>query len=338
MKIVILDDYQDAVCKLPCFAKLDGHEVEVHATTAGDGDPGELAGRLRDAVAVVLIRERTRITRELVERLPRLELISQTGKLAGHVDVAACTARGVAVAEGVGSPIAPAELTWALILAARRRLPQYVARWKDGDFQRSSRVAEHDRLGRVLSGDTLGIWGYGKIGRRVAGYGRAFGMNVLVWGREASRAAAYADGFTVAASKDELFAVADVVSLHLRLIEATRGVVLGADLGRMKRDALFVNTSRAELVEPEALEAAVRAGRPGSAAVDVYASEPPGRDHPLLEMENVLCSPHLGYVEERSYELYFSVAFDNVLAYAAGRPVNIANPDALQHARYSRAL
>jgi D-3-phosphoglycerate dehydrogenase / 2-oxoglutarate reductase len=327
MRIAILDDYQDAVGHLPCFARLAGHQVTIHHDTVKDIDA--LATRLRDAEAVVLIRERTAITAELLDRLPGLRLISQTGKISNHLDLAACTARGIAVAEGVGSPHAPAELTWALILAARRFIPQEAARLKAGRWQTT--------LGYALRGATLGIWGYGKIGRLVAGFGRAFGMRVLVWGRDASRAAAREGGHDVAADKEQLFREADVLSLHLRLNDATRGAVQAGDLARMKPDALFVNTSRAELLGAGVLVEALRAGRPGYAAVDVYESEPlvsDGRgDHELLTMDNVVCVPHLGYVERSSYELYFGVAFDNIVAYAEGSPRNLANPEALMRGR-----
>jgi D-3-phosphoglycerate dehydrogenase len=323
MRIAILDDYQDAVRRLDCFAKLAGHEVSVFHDTLEDADA--LAARLRDVEAIVLIRERTAITAALLDRLPSLRLISQTGKISGHLDLAACTERGVLVAEGVGSPRAPAELTWALVLASRRFVPQEVARLKAGAWQST--------VGYALHGSTLGIWGYGKIGRIVAGYGKAFGMRVLVWGREASLAAARAEGCDVAASRADLFAESDVLSLHLRLVADTRGIVGKDDLLRMKPDALLVNTSRAELIAPGALVEALRAGRPGYAAVDVFESEPVlSAAHPLLAMDNVVCTPHLGYVERRGYELYFGAAFDNLLAYARGAPANLANPSALRGA------
>jgi D-3-phosphoglycerate dehydrogenase / 2-oxoglutarate reductase len=324
VNIVIPDDYQDAVRGLACFRRLAGHHVTVYRDTTADLD--ELGRRFADADAIVAIRERTRFTAALLDRLPRLALISQTGKIAGHIRLDDCTARGVAVAEGVGSPHAPAELTWALIMAARRFIPRETAAMKAGRWQTT--------LGQVLRGQTLGIWSYGKIGRLVAGYGRAFGMRVITWGREGSLAAARADGFEAAPSRDALFAESDVVSLHLRLDDDTRGIVGAADLGRMKSTALFVNTSRAELVEPGALVDALRAGRPGYAAVDVYEEEPVlDVAHPLLQMENVICTPHLGYVERESYELYFGAAFSNILAYAEGKPINIANPEALGRPR-----
>lgn len=323
MRIIIPDDYQDAVRHLPCFSRLHGHDVRV-LTHHAEGDA--LARDLQDAEALVLIRERTRIDAALLQRLPHLRLISQTGKVSGHLDLAACSGHGIAVAEGSGSPQAPAELTWALVMAARRRLPAYLqslhqGRWQDvGDA----------RLGHCLHGQTLGIWSYGKIGRMIAGYGRAFGMRVLVWGGEASCAQARADGYDVAASRAELFERSDVLSLHRRLAATTRHDIGVQDLARMKPDALLVNTSRAELIAPGALLAALDAGRPGMAAVDVFESEPlVDADAPLLRHPGVLATPHLGYVEQDSYELYFSTAFDNVLAFAEGRPCNLANPEVL---------
>jgi D-3-phosphoglycerate dehydrogenase len=317
VKIAVLDDYQDAVRELSCFALLAGHEVTVFTEAAGPE-------RLRDFDALVLNRERTRITAELVEELPRLRLISQTGRAGGHVDVAACTAAGVAVAEGVGSPVAPAELTWALVLAAARRLPQYAEALRTGRWQ-----AADGGLGHVLHGRTLGIFGYGRIGSRVAGYGRAFGMQVLVWGRERSLAAAAADGFEPAPSQAALFERADVLTLHLRLTAETTGIVRLDDLRRLGPAALFVNTARAELVEPGALAIALGAGRPGAAAVDVFENEPAIAD-PLLRLPNVVATPHIGYVERDSYELYFEAAFRNVLEFEAGSYANVLNRDALQ--------
>ena len=328
MKIAILDDYQDAVRHLDCFKLLDGHDVKIFNSSARGA--GQLGIRLAPFEALVLIRERTAFPEGLLEKLPNLKLISQTGKLAGHVDVAAATARGVAIAEGVGSPVAPAELTWALIMAASRKIVPYANNLKDGLWQTASVNPLLNGLGRTLKGRTLAIWSYGKIGRMIAGYGKAFGMQVLVWGGEASRAAAVADGFEAAASREEFFARADVLSLHLRLADGTRGIVTADDLARMKPDALFVNTSRAELVAADALEAALRLGRPGTAAIDVYTSEPLAPDAPLLRIPTVLATPHIGYVEKDSYELYFRAAFDNVLNFANGAPSNILNPEALQ--------
>jgi D-3-phosphoglycerate dehydrogenase / 2-oxoglutarate reductase len=320
MNIVIPDDYQDAVRRLDCFAKLRGHDVTVLNDTARD--LATLEERFRDADALVLIRERTAIGDELLSRLPRLRLISQTGKGTSHIDVESCTRRGVAVAVGTGSPYAPAELTWALVLAAMRRVPQESAHLRAGGWQ----DVLGTQLGTTVRGRTLGIFGYGKIGTLVAGYGRAFGMNVLVWGREGSQTRARRDDYDVAESQRALFAESDVLSLHLRLDDATRGIVTAADLARMKPTALIVNTSRAELIESGALEAALRAGRPAHAAVDVYEEEPIlGAQHPLLSMDNAVCTPHLGYVEKDSYELYFGQAFDNVLAFAEGKAANLIN-------------
>jgi D-3-phosphoglycerate dehydrogenase len=332
MNIVILDDYQDAVRKLHCATRLDAYSAKVYTNTVKG--LGQLSVRLKDADIIVLIRERTHITRQLVEKLPRLKLIAQTGKVGAHVDVAACTERGIAVAEGVGSPVAPAELTWALILAAMRRLPQYISNLKHGAWQqsglRAASMPSNFGIGSVLRGKTLGIWGYGRIGQIVAGYGRAFGMNVRIWGREASRAQALADGYQVASTREEFFAQCDVVSLHLRLNEDTQGLVTLEDLSHMKPTALLVNTSRAELIEPDALIAALNRGRPGLAAVDVFESEPILQGHALLRLENCICTPHIGYVEQDSYELYFGAAFDNVVNYIRGTPTNILNPGALQ--------
>lgn len=332
MNIVILDDYQDVVRKLDCASKLADFSPKVYTNTVKG--LGQLSVRLRDADVLVLIRERTPITRQLIEKLPRLKLISQTGRLGNHIDVAACTERGIAVAEGSGSPVAPAELTWALIMAATRRLPQYIGNLKHGAWQqsglKSAAMPPNFALGTVLRGKTLGIWGYGKIGQMVAGYGKAFGMRVLVWGRDASREKATQDGFDAAGSREDFFAQSDVLTLHLRLNEATRSTVTSADLARMKPTALLVNTSRAELVEPDALISALNHGRPGMAAIDVFESEPILQGHALLRLENCICTPHIGYVEQESYELYFGTAFDNVVNFIQGQPSNIANPDALK--------
>jgi D-3-phosphoglycerate dehydrogenase len=327
MKIAILDDYQDAVRKLKCFELLDGHEVKVFNSSARGA--GQLAIRLAPYDALVLIRERTAFPRSLLSRLPNLRLISQTGKVSGHIDVAAATEAGIAIAEGVGSPVAPAELTWALIMAASRKIVPYANNLKTGLWQMASINPELNGLGRTLKGRTLAIWGYGKIGKTIAGYGKAFGMQVMVWGSEASRAAAEHDGCIAAPSRAAFFEGADVLSLHLRLSDATRGIVQAADLARMKPDALFVNTSRAELVEEGALETALHRGRPGYAALDVFTSEPLPDDAPLLKIPTVLATPHLGYVEQDSYELYFRTAFENVINFTQGKPSNILNPEAL---------
>jgi D-3-phosphoglycerate dehydrogenase len=320
MHIIIPDDYQNAVPGLACFAKLAGHTVTVFNDTVKDID--SLAERLYPAEALVLIRERTQITEALLARLPNLKLISQTGKGIAHIDAAAATRHHVLICAGTGSPTAPAELTWTLIMAALRHIPQEVAHLRAGGWQTT--------VGRVLRGRTLGIFGYGKIGSLVAGYGRAFGMKVLVWGRDGSLARGRADGYTPAPDKETFFTQADVLSLHLRLTPTTRGIVTHDDLALMKPDALLVNTSRAELIAPGVLEIALRAGRPGWAAVDVYEEEPIlGANHPLLKLDNALCTPHLGYVEHDSYELYFSQAFDQVLAFAEGQPINTVNPEIL---------
>jgi D-3-phosphoglycerate dehydrogenase / 2-oxoglutarate reductase len=332
MNIVILDDYQDAVRKLQCASKLDAYQAKVYTNTVKG--IGQLSVRLKDADVVVLIRERTHMPRTLIEKLPKLKLIVQTGKVGEHIDVAACTERGIVVAEGAGSPIAPAEMTWALIMTATRRLPQYIAHLKHGAWQqaglKSSSMPVNFGLGTVLKGKTLGIWSYGKIGKLIAGYGRAFGMRVLVWGRDASREQALADGFELATNKADFFAQSDVLTLHLRLNDVTRGIVTFEDLSLMKTTALLVNTSRAELIEPDALVTALNRGRPGMAAVDVFESEPILQGHSLLRLENCICTPHIGYVEQESYELYFGAAFDNVVNFIKGTPTNIVNPGALQ--------
>jgi len=332
MNIVILDDYQDAVRKLACAAKLEAYTAKVYTNTVKGA--GQLSVRLKDADVIVLIRERTHLTRQVIEKLPKLKLVVQTGRVGGHLDVAACTERGVAVAEGMGSPIAPAELTWALVMAAMRRIPQYVSHLKHGAWQqsglKSASMPPNFGLGVVLKGKTLGIWGYGKTGQLVAGYGRAFGMRVIIWGSAASRERAQADGFELAASKTELFNQCDVLSLHLRLADETAGIVTLEDMSRMKPTALLVNTSRAELIEPEALIAALNRGRPGMAAIDVFESEPILQGHALLRLENCICTPHIGYVEQDSYETHFGAAFDNVINFIKGTPTNIVNPEALQ--------
>ncbi len=315
MHIVIPDDYQDAVRGLECFARLRGHDVTIYNDTTRDLD--ELARRFAPTEALVLIRERTAITAPLLERLPRLRLIAQTGRGTGHIDLAACARRGVQVTAGTGSPHAPAELTWALILAAMRHLPTEIERLRAGGWQ--------SRLGRGLRGRTLGIWGYGRIGALVAGFGAAFGMEVLAWGREGSLARAREAGIAAAAGREALLERTDVLSLHLKLGPETRGGIGPSDLARMRPDALLVNTSRAELIQPGALVSALRSGRPGFAAVDVFEEEPVlGATHPLLALENAICTPHLGYVEKDSYEAYFGQAFDQIIAFAEGRPVDSA--------------
>ena len=332
MNIVILDDYQDVVRKLNCSDKLEPYPAKVYTNTIKG--VGQLSVRLKDAEILVLIRERTHITRQLIEKLPKLKMISQTGKIGSHVDVTACTERGIVVAEGTGSPIAPAEMTWALIMAAMRRLPQYINNLKHGAWQqsglKSSAMPTNFALGQVLKGKTLGIWGYGKIGQLLASYGKAFGMRVLLWGSETSRALAVEHGYEAAASREEFFSQSDIVSMHLRLNDATRGIVTLEDLQSMKTTSLLVNTSRAELIAPDALIASLNRGRPGMAAIDVFESEPILQGHALLRLENCICTPHIGYVEQESYELYFGTAFDNVVNFIKGTPTNIVNPGALQ--------
>jgi len=324
IKIVVLDDYQDVVRRLSSFSILDQHDVTVYNDSVTDLDT--LVERLRDAEAIVLIRERTWITDDLLAQLPRLRLISQTSSGVRHVDVEACTRHGVLVTIGTSGSLAPAELTWALIMASSRHLHTYSAELKRGSWQSAAGLG----LGRVVRGRTLGIWGYGRIGKIVAGFGRAFGMNVMIWGSESSRGRAIADGLLAAQSQEEFFSQADVVSIHLRLVGATLGIVTEVDLRRMKHNALFVNTSRAKLVEPNALARSLRVGRPGFAAIDVFDDEPVSDAlHPLVNMDNVLATPHIGYVEQDNYELYFGTAFDNILAFLAEEPDNMVNPEAL---------
>ena len=331
MNIVILDDYQDAVRKLNCAAKLNEYPAKVYTNTVKG--IGQLSVRLKDADIVVLIRERTHLPRQVIEKLPKLKLIAQTGPAGAHVDVTACTERGIAIAEGVGSPVAPAELTWALIMAATRRIPHYVSHLKHGAWQqsglKSTSMPPNFGIGSVLKGKILGIWSYGKIGRMVAGFGRAFGMRVIVWGQDASKGRAQADGFEIAKSKTDLFEQCDVLSIHLRLTQSTRSSITLDDLSSMKTTAVLINTSRAELIESDALISALNRGRPGMAAVDVFESEPILQGHALLRLENCICTPHIGYVEQDGYELYFGAAFDNVENFIRGTPTNIINPEAL---------
>ncbi len=322
MKIAILDDYHDTVRTLACFRKLAGHDVTVWNDHVQD--TAALAERLADTEALVLIRERTKIRSALIERLPRLKLISQRS-VYPHIDIDACTDHGVIVSSSQhpGTPsYATAELTWALILSAFRQIPQQMASLKAGNWQIG--------VGSTLRNKTLGIFGYGRIGAAVASYGRAFGMNVVVWARPNSLVRAKAEGHLIAPSKSAFFERCDVLSLHMRLVEGTRGIVTASDLRLMKPTALIVNTSRAQLIERSALVEALRAGRPGMAAVDVYEEEPL-RDtaHPLLNMPNVICTPHLGYVTREEYELQFTDIFDQIVAYADGRPINVVNQDVL---------
>ena len=326
MRVSILDDSFDTLRTLHCFATLAGHDVTVFTDHVQDVD--QLADRLRDAEALVLIRERTEIRAPLLERLPKLHLISQRS-VYPHIDVDACTRLGIVVSSDLhaGSPsYATAELTWGLVLAAMRQIPQQVASLKAGTWQAG--------VGQTVRSKTLGIFGYGRIGKVVAGYGQAFGMNAVVWAREASRSRARADDIAVADSKNAFFEMCDVISLHMRLVDATRGIVTATDLAQMKPTALLVNTSRAGLIEPGALVAALRAGRPGMAAVDVYEHEPIlDTTHPLLSLDNVVCTPHIGYVTRDEWELQFADVFDQINAYDAGSPINVVNPEVLPHAR-----
>jgi D-3-phosphoglycerate dehydrogenase len=323
VKVSILDDYHDTLRTLACFSKLAGNEVKIWNDHVQDTDA--LAGRLKDTEALVLIRERTRIRAPLLERLPKLRLISQRS-VYPHIDIDACTRLGVMVCSNLHADTpsyATAEMTWGLVLAAMRQIPQQMASLQAGKWQIG--------VGSTLRGKTLGIYGYGRIGGVVAGYAKAFGMKVLVWAREAALARARADGYAAAPSKEAFFAECDVISLHMRLVDATRGIVKAGDLARMKSTALIVNTSRAQLIEADALVSALKAGRPGMAAVDVFEEEPV-RDtgHPLLGMSNVVCTPHIGYVSRDEYEIQFSDIFDQIVAFAAGKPINIVNAGVLK--------
>jgi len=320
VKVAILDDWFDTLRTLPCFAKLVDHEVTVFTDHVQDTEL--LAERLSGFDALVLIRERTEIRAALLERLPDLRLISQRS-VYPHIDIDTCTRLGVMVCSNLhaGTPsYATAELTWALVLAAMRDIPRQVASLKTGGWQSG--------VGRSLRRKTLGIYGYGRIGQMVAGYGTAFGMNVLVWARPDSLARARGDHLATATSKEIFFETCDVLCLHMRLVPATRGMVTRDDLGRMKPTALLVNTSRAALIEPGTLLEALRAGRPGMAALDVFEHEPV-RDptDPLLTMDNVVCTPHIGYVTAEEWELQFSDVFDQINAYEAGSPINVVNPE-----------
>jgi D-3-phosphoglycerate dehydrogenase / 2-oxoglutarate reductase len=321
MKIAIIDDYQNAFKTLKCYPKLAGHEVMIY--TEPETNVEKIAERLKDADAVILTQQRTAFPRALIEKLPKLKLIGQTGRAASHVDLEACTDRGVVVsAGGSGNSNATAELTWGLILSALRNLPFEVKRLKEGRWQST--------LGIGVNGKTLGIYAYGKIGSIVAGVGKAFGARVVCWGREGSTGRAKAAGFDVAKSREEFFAECDIISLHLPLNKETRGIVTRDDLGRMKPTGLLVNPSRSGLIAKGALEDALKAGRPGRAAVDVYDQEPVlGADHPLLKMDNVTCTPHLGYVTRESYEEYYATVVDDIVAFAAGKPNHVLNPDAV---------
>jgi D-3-phosphoglycerate dehydrogenase len=325
MRVAILDDYFDTLRTLPCFTRLAAHDVTVWTDHVQDVDA--LAQRLRSTEALVLIRERTAIRTPLLERLPELRLISQRS-VYPHIDIDTCTRLGIVVSSDMHADTpsyATAELTWALVLAAMRQIPQQIESLRAGRWQTG--------VGETLRSKTLGVYGFGRIGAVVAGYGRAFGMDVVAWAREASRARAAADGGTVAESRDAFFEVCDVITLHLRLIEATEGIVTAADLARMKPTSLLVNTSRAGLIAPGALLAGLRAGRPGMAALDVYEREPlTNTADPLLRMENVVCTPHIGYVTRDEWDLQFADVFDQINAFASGTPTNVVNPEVLpQH-------
>ncbi len=323
MKISILDDYHDTLSSLPCFAKLKGHEVSIWTDHVQETEA--LAKRLENTEVLVLIRERTQILNPLLQQLPKLKMISQRS-VYPHIDVEACTRNGVLLCSGQheGTPsYAAAELTWGLVLAAARHIPQQMASLKNGTWQTG--------VGQSLRGKTLGIYGYGRIARVIVDYGKAFGMNILVWASEASRAHARDDGLKVATSKQSFFADCDILSLHMRLKDATRGIVGACDLAVMKPSAILINTSRAGLIEKDALLNALKAGRPGMAAIDVFDEEPVTvADDPLVSLDNLIATPHIGYVTHEEYEIQFSDIFDQIVAYAAGSPINIINPQVLK--------
>ncbi|MDI9310514.1 MAG: D-2-hydroxyacid dehydrogenase family protein [Limnohabitans sp.] len=320
MKITILDDYQNIIQKLDCFNLLEGQEVQILHTSEKDTD--QLSKLLQDTEILVLTRERTEISESLLSKLPKLKLISQTGKISNHLNLAVCTKYKVAVAEGVGSPIAPAELTWALIMNTVRQIPEAIEGMKQGKWQIN--------IGSSIYSKTLGIWGYGKIGQRIAQYAKTFGAKVVIWGSEASRNKALEDGFEAAISKEAFFKEANIITLHLRLNEQTYGIVKATDLYLLKENACFINTARAELVEKNALENVLKSGKKFYVGLDVYETEPIyDKDFEFLKFNNVICTPHLGYVEKNGYELYFSKAFENVINYINGKPSNIANPEIL---------
>jgi D-3-phosphoglycerate dehydrogenase len=324
MKIAVLDDYQEAFRTLKCYSRFEGHDVAVYHDSVKD--PAKLAQRLNGAEAVILLQQRTPFPRAAAEAVTTLRVIGQTGRNVNHIDLVACTERGILVCgAGAGLPNHTAELTWGLILSSLRHIPEEVERLKAGRWQTT--------LGTALVGRTLGVYAYGRIGSIVARVGKAFGMRVVCWGREGSTAKARADGFEVAASREAFFEEADIVSLHLPLNKETRGIVGYGDLARMKPTALIVNTSRGPIVEAQGLLRALKEGRPGFGAFDVFDDEPVvGGNHPLLGMDNVICTPHLGYVERDTYEKYYGAAVDSILAYAAGKPINVLNPDVLKKA------
>ncbi len=319
MKIAIIDDYQDAFRNTAAAKQLNGHELLVFTDT--EKDPEKLAARLKDAEIVVLTQQRSKMPRAVIDKLPKLKMISQTGRNAYHIDIAACTERGILIsAGGGGNPTPTAELAWGLIIAALRRIPQEVQRLKSGQWQGS--------VGTGLAGKTLGVYAYGRIGSMVAKVGKAFDMRVVCWGREGSTTKARAAGYEVAASREVFFAESDVISLHLPLNDGTRGIVTAEDLARMKPTALIVNTSRAPIIAKDALVNALKAGRPGRAGIDVYEEEPVmNAEHQLIGMDNVVCTPHLGYVEEATYESYYGTAAEQIVAWLADKPINVANPD-----------
>lgn len=320
MKITILDDYQNIIEKLKCFEILKGQNVEILHET--EKNPDKLSTLISDTEILVLTRERTEITDELLFKLPKLKLISQTGKISNHLDINVCTKHKVAVAEGVGSPIAPAELTWALLLNTVRQIPLAIEGMKNGKWQIN--------IGTTISGKTLGIWGYGKIGQKIAQYAKAFGAKILVWGSEGSRIKAVKDGFELADTKEFFFSNADIITLHLRLNDNTFGIVKESDLQSMKENAVLINTARAELIEKDGLQNVLKSGKKLYVGVDVYENEPIyDKNFELLKMDNVVCTPHLGYVEQNSFELYFRKAFENVINFINGNPTNIANPETL---------
>jgi D-3-phosphoglycerate dehydrogenase len=318
MRIAVIDDYQDVFRSLDAYGKLKGQDVKVFHNAAKDEQA--LIDMLKGAEAVILVQQRTAMPRKVIEALPDLKIISQTGRNTAHIDVAACKDRGVTVsAGGAGGPNATAELTWGLILSAARHIPAEVQAMKEGRWQ----IA----LGTGLSGKTLGVYALGKIGSIVAAVGKAFGMKIVCWGREGSLGRAKEAGYEVATSREDFFSQADIVSLHIPLSKETQGIVTAADLALMKPSAILVNSSRAGLIEPGALVAALQKGRPGRAGVDVYESEPVlNGDHPLLSMSNVVCTPHLGYVERSTYEALYGAAIDQILAFAEGKPINVVSP------------
>ncbi len=321
MKISILDDYQNVIEKLKCFDLLKGQNVQILHKT--EKDPDKLASLISESEILVLTRERTEINGELLSKLPNLKLISQTGKISNHLDLIACSKHNVAVAEGVGSPIAPAELAWALLMNTVRQIPQSIEGMKKGNWQIN--------IASTISGKTIGIWGYGKIGQRIAQYAKVFGAKVLIWGSENSQKKAVEDGFEQAETKDFFFKNSDIITLHLRLNDVTNGCVKESDLQNMKENAVLINTARAELIENDALLNVLKSGKMIYVGVDVYENEPIyDTNFELLKMDNVICTPHLGYVEKNGYEIYFGKAFENIMNYINGNPTNIANPETLK--------